>query len=497
MGAAVNSGRAWKVAALLFGAALAIRCFHLGAQEFWLDELFSMAFLAEPWSRLFQPSTTLPHTPLYFALLSLLPRSSPEWVFRLPAALAGALYPAAVYLIMRRDTDEEKSIAAAVVLAIHPYLIYWSQEARMYALYGTVMAVMILMVAADLLPGFLWGIGAALGFYLFPYAVFFLPWFFWRAIRSRNRTAVVSLCVGFALILLWLVPAKMYLAGFAQFDTFERFDAARCIGLFKQALAGNFLSTRAEMSFGLYAALFVGAIGLGLAARRFFNKAAAHERRITIGAFSGLAFFLLATAGNGAYTNRAFYPISMIIQFLAVRGLNDLASTWWRRFLYGMLLAAFLFTLGFYFDGDQPYNRNTPRSQRIEPVAAVALPGLTDSDAVVFTSLEPALGTLRYFPPTRATLFFDREQFHHFLMPFEEPFFTRLFERLRIRVASPDEIAADRREDILYFAAVNSASWIAPANYERTSRQELGGYLLTTYARRPAVADSSPAAPRP
>jgi uncharacterized membrane protein len=65
-----------------------------------------------------------------------LPLGSEEWVLRLPSALVGLL---SIYLLYRLGSalfDRLTGLAAALLLAVSPFHVWYSQEARMYALVG-------------------------------------------------------------------------------------------------------------------------------------------------------------------------------------------------------------------------------------------------------------------------------------------------------------------------------------------------------------------------
>ena len=73
--------------------------------------------------------------PLYFILgwLTLKLGGAPEWV-RLPSLLAGTATIPLVYLIGARTIGRASGLIAAAVMALSPFMIYYSGEARAYAL---------------------------------------------------------------------------------------------------------------------------------------------------------------------------------------------------------------------------------------------------------------------------------------------------------------------------------------------------------------------------
>jgi hypothetical protein len=73
--------------------------------------------------------------PLFFvfAWFSLKIGSGPEWL-RLPSLLAGTLTIPLVYLVGRRTVGQFGGVVAAALTALSPFMIYYSTEARSYAL---------------------------------------------------------------------------------------------------------------------------------------------------------------------------------------------------------------------------------------------------------------------------------------------------------------------------------------------------------------------------
>lgn len=127
----------WTETLILLGLmvlALALRLWHLGEQSLWLDEAATFAMSAGSFGDVLR--TALDHPldfPLERFLLNPLTRYPPdEFLFRLPAALWGVLGAALTYLLARQVWDRETALLAAGLLALSPYNIRYSQEARNY-----------------------------------------------------------------------------------------------------------------------------------------------------------------------------------------------------------------------------------------------------------------------------------------------------------------------------------------------------------------------------
>lgn len=143
--------RAWiqvlLLAALLLGAAL--RFYHLDAQSFWNDEGNS-ARLAERSVRLIiEGAAGDVHPPGYYLLLRIWRdlTGGSEFSLRSFSALCGVLTVAVTAALGRRAGGAWTAVGAACGLTLHPLAIYYSQEARMYALLGLIAAATVWIAA--------------------------------------------------------------------------------------------------------------------------------------------------------------------------------------------------------------------------------------------------------------------------------------------------------------------------------------------------------------
>jgi mannosyltransferase len=117
----------------LLGAVLllatALRFYKLGAWSFWIDEIYTLRDI----ELLFQTS----RLPRPFFLMSSLPVSlwgASEWSARLVPALLGILSIPVFYFITRRLTGSAVALLSVFFLAVSPWHLYWSQNARFYTL---------------------------------------------------------------------------------------------------------------------------------------------------------------------------------------------------------------------------------------------------------------------------------------------------------------------------------------------------------------------------
>ena len=125
-----SAGR-WAAGALVAGA-LAVRLWGLGRESLWFDEAYSLMLARWP----VRPSSIVDLVgPVYTLFLHCwLWLGEADWLVRLPSALFGT---ATVYVIYRLGAalwDEATGLVAGLLLAASPMHVWYSQEARMYAL---------------------------------------------------------------------------------------------------------------------------------------------------------------------------------------------------------------------------------------------------------------------------------------------------------------------------------------------------------------------------
>ena len=122
----------------LVSIAFALRIFRLEAQSLWYDEAISVYYSAKDLPDLFSYLTRDNHPPLYFVLLhywmALMGRS--EFAIRLLSLVAGVVEIPLLYVLGRRllGTHNYAGALAALIAALSPWHVWYSQETRMYSL---------------------------------------------------------------------------------------------------------------------------------------------------------------------------------------------------------------------------------------------------------------------------------------------------------------------------------------------------------------------------
>jgi hypothetical protein len=131
----------------LAAIALALRFLGLGEGDFWTDELFTRAIVDKPLGDVtlaVRDTESSPH--LYYLLAwawsGVL--GAGEAGLRSLSAIAGALIAPVAYLTLRGVGLRTEALIAGALAAVSPLLIWYSQEARVYALFALLSAVALL-----------------------------------------------------------------------------------------------------------------------------------------------------------------------------------------------------------------------------------------------------------------------------------------------------------------------------------------------------------------
>lgn len=120
---------------LILAAGALLRFYALSAESFWFDEAYSVWVARHSVGWHIALSTQRIFPPLYYLLLHFwLPLGSSEFVVRSLSVIIGLGSIIAIYALAQRLFNERVALISALLLAISPLHIWYSQEARMYIL---------------------------------------------------------------------------------------------------------------------------------------------------------------------------------------------------------------------------------------------------------------------------------------------------------------------------------------------------------------------------
>jgi mannosyltransferase len=125
--------------------ALVLRFYKLGEWSFWWDEMFTVRDAQNVFADFLNAS------PITFVLThySIAIFGLSEWSARLGAALIGVITVPVLFFMVRKIFGINVALIASLLLAISPWHLYWSQNARFYA-------ALLLLYSLTLFSFYLW-----------------------------------------------------------------------------------------------------------------------------------------------------------------------------------------------------------------------------------------------------------------------------------------------------------------------------------------------------
>ncbi len=104
----------------------------------WCDEMMQATAASAEWKELFHLMTRYSSSPpLDYVVMKIviLCFGKADWVLRMPAFLFGVASIPVFYYFSRSLAEQKTALVAAILLALSPIAIDYSQEARMYSLF--------------------------------------------------------------------------------------------------------------------------------------------------------------------------------------------------------------------------------------------------------------------------------------------------------------------------------------------------------------------------
>ena len=312
-------------------AGAALRFATLSSQSFWLDEAVAIHSARLDLGGLFH---SLAHTegnpPLYFLLLDGWMRvfGGSEAGIRSLSALFGTATIPLAYVIGRRLASPRAGLVAAALVAFSPLLVWFSQEARPYALLVLLTGVSFLLFARALerpsgrvLAG--WAVASALAFATHYFAgLVILPELVWLAYRVRPWQRMAAAVAGFAVVPIALIPL-VATQGQLQDYSFVKGEAL-ATRVFAQVPKQWLVGYDAPAETAVVVASAVAAV---LAVWLAVTAAGARERRAAfLGGAVGLAALgtalVMALLGADYYLSRYVLPAWLPLTLVVAVGLS-------------------------------------------------------------------------------------------------------------------------------------------------------------------------------
>ncbi len=210
--------RAWHwrrvVLPLILLGAFALRLYRLGMASLWYDETVSVFLAQKDLVALTQHTAGDIHPPFYYYLLHFWGRLAgwSEFSMAFVSLFFGVLLIALVYRVAREWFTMRVGVIAALLVALSPYNVWYSQEVRMYTLGATLglastfLFVRIISRQSPVASRQLWrdviayAVLSALGLYTLYYFAFLLVFqnliAFSHLIRNRHKIGNWQLAIG-------------------------------------------------------------------------------------------------------------------------------------------------------------------------------------------------------------------------------------------------------------------------------------------------------------
>jgi mannosyltransferase len=312
-----------------------IRFPTLAQQSFWTDEATTHGIVAHGLGHVL---STVPKTestpPVYYVLLWLWSRvfGLGEAGLRSLSALCGTLTVAAVGVAGRRLIDERAGLIAALLTAVSPIMVWYSQEARAYALVILLSALTLIALhraleRPDRARLSTWGLVSAVALAVHYFAIFVIvPELGWLtiALRRRSQLTVARAAVAVAPIVVAggaLLPLLVHQDdGRAAFISQAQGSlAARVVRLVKQDILGF-----SEPSKAVFSVLAAGLVVLaGVLLLRRTDPEQLHRAWLPLAVGAGGVALAIAAAGAGAdyIDTRNLLPTWPALALVAAAGL--------------------------------------------------------------------------------------------------------------------------------------------------------------------------------
>jgi mannosyltransferase len=202
----VTERRALRALAALVVLAAALRLWRIGHQSYWLDEVFTVNLVNEDFGGMLSGVGETESTPhLYYLLAWLWAKvaGDGEGALRALSALFGIATVPVAYAAARQLFTPGAALIAAALVAVNPWFVWYSQEARAYALLMLVATAALLFFLRALRTRSgrdlaLWALFAALAVLTHYFAAFLVGaealWLLWT-LRARAAPAVAAVIV--------------------------------------------------------------------------------------------------------------------------------------------------------------------------------------------------------------------------------------------------------------------------------------------------------------
>ncbi len=290
----------WWVVALTVAAGL-LRFYRIGSQSLWVDELWTLKAAAVGGTLTATSLFTNVQGPAHAALVHLVSAvSSSEVALRGISAVFGTLTVPGIYLLGTETVDRRTGLIAAILATVSPFLIWYSQELRNYAMLVFFAAVATLLVwrlvSTRMRPWVSYGAAVALAA-VSNLSSFFLAaahWVFAMPRMKEDRRFLLRWVVTFVLVLVVISPWIWGVSHWVRVDRVGERVTTAASGEERELLRGETTFTPMAIPYSVYAMVYGYSVGPSNAELHTLGPAAAFRAHgpVVLGALA-----LLAAAG--------------------------------------------------------------------------------------------------------------------------------------------------------------------------------------------------------
>ncbi len=387
--------------------AFALRLWRIDAQSLRGDEAFDVLFAAQPLGDvLFQELYGQTYPPLYHLLdhFWLMLAGRPELSARFITFFAGVLIVPVAYRLTRALFDEPVARVTMLLVALHPFLIWHSQDGRMYMLMGTLAALSALWAVRlwrsaprNRTSDWLLYVGvttlsvmnhyfAYLAVFALNVAALYLSWRRCWALRFAAQWFGANALVG-VLAAAWLVPALPHLAGHHE----PWIVSVSPTDVLTRSLLAYSLGTTIEWATALpWLLLFVVLMVVGFFASRAHGSTRDGRAIAALNAFVPLAVMYLGSLWRPMYDEKfllfvvPFYMLLIASGIVALREWRALAR--WQPVVLAAIAAGMIFTIG-----SAQLNPQYAKSPAWREAAQIVRAQVQTGDLIVYNFPDPAL----------------------------------------------------------------------------------------------------------
>jgi hypothetical protein len=357
--------------------AAAVRFFRLDHQSYWLDEACTLTLIKRDFVHML---STIPQTertpPLYFIVAWLWSRlfGFGEFAVRSLSAVAGIAAVPVAYAAARRLFGARNAVFAAILIAVNPFLLYFSQEARSYSLLVLLSTCALWAFAKAWQTGgkqalALWALFGALALLTHYFAAFMLiPESVLLLWKWRTRRVALA-CSGWIATGLALLPLIVHQRNQGGFDFITAIPlTTRIVGIPHDFLVGSHTLPVRGLPLAATAIMVIGT-ALAIVSRRNSERQAARAL-LFLGIGAIVIPTVVALGGADYLLSRNELPAMVPLALVCAAGFGML-----RRPFAGMSLLAIAVVFAVVADGYYAFDSSLQRDDWRSVAAHLGPPG--------------------------------------------------------------------------------------------------------------------------